>query len=410
MRVTDSVVMKPSQRHAWRAFALLVLVLGSTSIFAHEVVVEQIVEMTLAHQGDALLVRLRVPAAAAGDPGLPGLLETGDAATLEDRLRIVAADIAHNLDIQQGDATLPDPVVSVRRAAGEASIDVELRYPTRAGDRDFSARLNAFSSKDRPVRTNAHYRAGSEPEQTVSVTGPATRVAFDPLVAAVLQSFAVRGVRTLFDNGDQLLFLVCILLPMRRPRSAAMLFAAGAFAQAAVTALYIVRAEMMAPWLPGAAMVAASAIVIAAMQNVARARMRWVLPLAMAFGALNSWTVGNAAEASVQFAGAHRLPALMAFLIVVLLGELWLGALTWALRTWLDERGLPERIVALLGSAIVAHGAVHRVMERAPIVAQDGSLGGERVLMWLTLVWVGAILLVAASNAVAGAPERAHAS
>jgi hypothetical protein len=401
---------RPARRRALGFFSGLTLLLALAPLSAHEVVVEQIVEMTLDPQGDALVVALRVPAAVTGDPALPGLLKGGDAAALDRRLRIVAADLARSLDVQAGGATLPDPIATVGSGAGRESIDVELRYPIRPGEDDFSARLNAFSSKDGPVRTRARYRLGSGREQIVSVTGPVARVAFDPPFSAVLASFAVRGLRALFDGGDHLLFLVCVLLPMRRPRSAATLYAAAALAQASVMALCVVGAPMMAPWLSGATLAAASAIVIAAIQNIARARVRWVVLLAIAFGALSGWTFGNAAEGSAEFAGAHRLAAMMVFGFVVLPGELWLGALAWGFRTWLDERGLPERIVVVLGSAIVAHSAVHRVMERAQIVAADGSLGGERVLVWLTLAWVGAILLAAASNAIWGTPEREHAS
>jgi hypothetical protein len=49
-------------------------------------------------------------------------------------------------------------------------------------------------------------------------------------------------------------------------------------------------------------------------------------------------------------------------------------------------------------------------MERAQIVVQDGSFGGERAVTWLTLFWVGAILIAAMTNAASRAPERAHAS
>lgn len=388
----------------------LVLLLAMAPLSAHEVVVERIVEMTLVAQREAFVVDVHVPAAVAGDPALPALLKGGDAATLDDHLRIAAADLMRNLDVQDGDGALPDPVVTVRRGADGESIEVQLRYPTRGEPSDFTARLNAFRSTDGPVRTNARFHDGSRRDRLVSVTGPATRVAFNPDLAAVVPSFAVRGLRALFDSGDHLLFLVCILLPMRRSRSAATLYLAGALAQLAMMAVYVARAPAMAPWLPGAALAAASAIVIAAIQNIARARMRWVVPLAMTFGMLNGWTLGDAAASSAQFAGAHRLPAMLVFGSVVLLGELWLGALTWALLMWLHEQGMSGRIAVVLGSAIAAHSALHRVMERAQRVALDGSFGGERVLAWLTLAWVGAVLLAAAGNAVRSLPAREQAS
>lgn len=402
--------MKLAQRRAWRLFTLLVVAGGEATLSAHEIVVPQVVEMRLAPQGDALVVGLKVPAAVAGDSSLTGLLKGGDTATLEEHLRLVAADIARNLDMQEGETTLPQPAATVRRAPDGAAIEVELRYPYRLDAGGLSARLNAFSSKDGPVRTDARYQPRSGREQVVRITGPAVRVEFDPPTLAALSTLAIRGLHALFEGGDHLLFLVCLLLPMRRPRSAATLYAAAGLAQGVVIALYVVRAPMMAPGLSGAAMAAASVIAIAALQNVARARMRWVVPLAIGFGVLSGWTFGSTAEASVQFAGAHRLAAMLAFGLVVLVGQLWLGAITLALRTWLDERGLPDRVVAIVGSAMVAHSAVHRVMARAPGVAGNGWLGGERGVEWLTLAWVGAILLAAAVNAASGTPARAHSS
>jgi hypothetical protein len=389
---------------------LLLIVFWPAALAAHEVIVEQIVEMTLTPQNGTLVVGLHVPATAAGDPGLIDLLRRGDSAALAERIRIVSADIARNLDVQQGGATLSNPATTSNRDADGSSIDVTLRYPVQGGDGEFSARLNAFSSKDGPVRTIARYRPVSEHEQIVSVAGPAARIAFDPPFTTVVSSFGLRGLRALFESGDYFVFLICLLLPVRSVRSLLVLFAAAAVAQGVVIGLYVADAQAMAPWLSGAAMAAASAIVIASMQNVAHARWRWVLALVPAFAALNGWTLGQSAEVSAQFAGAHVLAGTAAFGAVVLLGELWLGALVWACRAWLHDRGLPDRLLVLIGSALVAHSAVHRVMERSQIVAQDGSLLGERAVTWLTLFWVGAILFAAAANAASRAPDRVHAS
>lgn len=397
------------RRRLW-SVPLFLVVLLPAMLTAHEVIVEQIVEMTLTPQNGTLVVGLHVPATAAGDPGLIGLLKRGDSPALAEQMRIVSADIARNLDVQQGGAALASPATTTARGADGSSIDVSLRYPVQGDDGDFSARLNTFSSKAGPVRTIARYRPVSGHEQLVSVAGPAARIWFDPPFTTVVSSFGLRGLRALFESGDYFVFLICLLLPVRSVRSLLVLFAAAALAQAVAIALYVVDAPAMAPWLPGAAMAAASAIVIASMQNVANARWRLVLALAAAFAALNGWTLGQSAEASAQFAGAHVLSGTLAFGAVVLLGELWLGALVWACRMWLHERGLPDRLLVLIGSALVAHSAVHRVMERSQILAQDGSPGGERAVTWLTLFWLGAILFAAAANAASRAPERVQAS
>jgi hypothetical protein len=396
------VLRRTIQRHA----GVLVIAAATTCwpapISAHEVIVEQIVDMRIENQGSQLVVTLRVPAAVAGDSRLPVLLESTDTAAQQDQLSVVAADIAHNLDVRQGSVTLADPMITARADASRTSLEVELRYPSRPGASRFSARLNAFSSKDGPVRTVAHYQPESGSDQVVNVAGAAVRVTFDPPFASVLQQFAVRGLRALFEGGDHLLFLVCLLLPMRRARSVTGLVAAVVLGQAAAMIVSVNLSPMSAEWMAGSGMVAASAIVIATLQGIVRARMRWTIPIALVFGVLNGWLLAQTSVTTAQFGGAHATAALFSLAATVLIGELWLAALAFAFRAWLDERGFPDRVVAIIGLAMVAHQALHRVADRAQIVAQGGSMGDERVLLWLTLAWIGAVLLAAASNAVAG--------
>ena len=406
---TASGQQVPSQRRIWRLFAALGFVAGIATLSAHEVVVEPTVDLTLEPQGDRLLVRLHVPAAVTGDAGLPGLL-LGDPAAIGDRLRFVAADIARTLDLQQEEARLADPAVTVRPADDRTSIEVELRYAIRPGTAGFSARLNTFSAKEGAVRTNAVYRPPSGGDQTVSVTGPPTRIAFDPSASAVLPQFAVRGVRALFDNGDGLFFLACLLLPVRRARPAAALFIAVACGQAIAIAASLMRPTVGPEWLAAVGMVAASAIVIVAAQNVARAQFHWMVAVALLFGAANGVALGEAVAGSAQFAGAHRFLALAAFGVVVVAAEFWIGALAWAFRAWLDQSGVPERFVVILGSAVVAHDALHRLADRGFLLVQAGSFAAAHALVWLTLGWIAALLLVAIANALSGAPKGVHAS
>jgi hypothetical protein len=381
---------------------LAAIVCWLAPISAHEVVVEQIVNMRVADRGGELLVELQIPATAAGDLRLPALLIGNDPAALQQQLKIVAADIAHNLDVRQNDVTLADPTIVVRPGASRASIEAELRYATRPGTSRFSARLNAFSSKDGPVRTVARYQPESGADQMVSMMGPAARVMFDPPLGAVLRQFAIRGLQTLFGGGDHLLFLTCLLLPIRRARSLFALIAAVMLGQAVAAVVSVPRPPMSTDWVAGAGMVAASAIVIGSMQGVVRARLRWTIPVALGFGVLNGYVLGQTAASTAQFGGGHSHAATFTFAAVILIGELWLGALVWTFRGWLHERGLPEPVVAIIGLVLVAHQAVHRIVERADIVGQGASLEGQQVLIRLTLAWIAVILLAAASNAAAG--------
>lgn len=395
----------------WVAGVVLVVSVLMASVSAHDVVVDQVVQMVVEPHGDQLLVRLHVPASVAVDERLARVSNPIlDVTATDESLRIVAADIVRNLDMQQANVALPEPIATARAGADRGSVDVELRYAAREDTAGFSARLNAFRAGEKPVRTIVRYQPPTGDNQTISVTGPPARVFFDPATIDVLQQFATRGLRALLDGGDHLLFLVCVLLPVRRGRTAASLFAAGALGQTIAIAVSVLQPSISADSFTALAMIAASAVVIAALQTVVQAHLRWVVLLALVFGALNGFAFGSALVPSEQFAGSHRSMAVATFAAVALVGELWLGALAWTTRAWLDERGVPERFASVLASAIIAHSAMHRVVDRGHILAQTGSFGAERALVWLALGWAGVVMIVALAAAVSGRTRDSHDS
>jgi len=327
-----------------------------------------------------------------------------------ERLRLVAADFAHNLELQQGDVVLPATVESATSGAEGAAIDVQLRYLNAGANEPISVRINAFRTVGASVRTNVRYRLPSGGDHVVSVTGPSERITLNPTFGEVVQQFVGRGVRTLLNGGDHLLFLLCVLLPIRRARSALTLFAAAGLGQAIAIGLSLLIPAATESFVDVLVTVAASVVVVAALQNIVRARQRFVLALALTFGLLNGVAFGHEFVVAAPFAWSHAAVAALVFAGTVLVGELWLGALTWATRTWLDERGVPERVLAILASAVIIHAAAHRLVERGQIVARAGTFGAERVLVAITLAWIVVMLAVAVANALSARGRDAGAA
>ena len=379
---------------------MLLALTGSRGLVAHDVPVEHLVDLSVEPRGGDLLVHAHLPAAVVGDANLPRQPDgTLDLAAPAERLRIIAVDFARSLDLQQGEASVPAAVESARIGADRASIDIDLKYASVNAD-GISGRLNAVRAAGAPVRTKLRYRLPSGRDHVVSVTGQPARMTFDPALGEVLAQFIGRGVRALLDGGDHLLFLACVLLPMRRTRFLLAIFAAAAGAQALAIAVTVLRPAATEPAAAALAMIAASTVVMAALQNIVSARERLVLLVAVVFGLMNGASFGHDFVVAAPLAWSHTTAAAAAFAVTVLVGELWLGALAWATRTWLDERGVRERVASILASALIIHSAMHRFVDRGHVVAQAGSFSAAHAMVWITLAWLAVMLAVAMAGAL----------
>jgi hypothetical protein len=145
---------------------------------------------------------------------------------------------------------------------------------------------------------------------------------------------------------------------------------------------------------------AASALAVGCLQNVASARLPLVMGLSLVFGVLNGVAFGDIFTAERQFAGSHQTIAFATFALVVAAGQIWIAAIMWATRAWLATLRMPERIATLLASALLAHSALHRVVDRGRALAEDGSFVSARTLTWLTLGWVCTMLLITIGDAI----------
>lgn len=418
------------RRRALALAALLAWGVPLAELSAHEVPAEQTIEAFLQPQGDRLVVLIRLPTTVLVDASLPRLAN-GDLnlTALEQQLRLIAADVADNLEIRQADATLarPSATAVVSRlsdpafatfssalthlrttrlplehpiAEPQVFVDLELSYAIRPDEGGFSARLNAIRARGQQVRTVAHF-IGPSGQQTVSVSGPPERVTFNPNWIEVVAQFGARGLRALLDPGNHLLLLGCLVVPVRRARNVATLLAAGVLGQVATGAMSAFRSPLAPESLAVVDVIAASAVVIAAMQNIAGARQRWVRPLVLGFGALQGFTFGGSIANAGPFAGPHLALAAIVFLLVVVLGQFWIAAVLWLIRTWLDQRGLPEPIATVVLSGLIAHSAVHRILEQGHSLPS----GSDRLLVALTIGWACVILVVGLAE---GLTSRTH--
>jgi HupE/UreJ protein len=225
--------------------------------------------------------------------------------------------------------------------------------------------------------------------------------------------FVQLGFGHILGGTDHLLFLLCLVIPLRRLRPLVLVVTAFTVAHSITL---IASAFGWAPdalWFPPLVetLIAAS-IVYMALENIVapHTRLRWAI--AFAFGLVHGFGFSFALRQTLQLAGAHLLTSLVSFNVGVELGQLLVLALLVPM-LGLAFRLVPERTGTIVVSALVAHTGWHWMLERWdrlrqfrfpwPVLSAAGLASATRGLFLVViaagLAWLlFAVLLPAATR------------
>ncbi len=223
-------------------------------------------------------------------------------------------------------------------------------------------------------------------------------VRLDPRWGQAAARFAWSGFAHILDGTDHLLFLLCLVIPIRRIRT---LVAVVTSFTAAHSMTLVASAYGLAPgalWFPPLVeTLIATSIVYMALENIVGARLmrRWLITFA--FGLVHGFGFSFALRDSLQFAGSHLLTALLSFNVGVELGQLVvLAAVVPALRV-VFRFVVAERMGTIILSAIVAHTAWHWMTERGGQLLQFPLPTVDAVLLVDIVRWAMAAVALAAT-------------
>jgi hypothetical protein len=230
--------------------------------------------------------------------------------------------------------------------------------------------------------------------------GDAGELPFEPTWWNATARFVRMGIAHILDGVDHLLFLLCLVLPIRRAQP--LLATVTAFTVAHSITL-VATALGLAPdaaWFaPLIEVLIAASIIVMAIENVVGARVERRWALAFGFGLVHGFGFAFALRETLQFAGNHLMTALAAFNIGVELGQLAVLAVAVPVLTLIWRLGLPERSGVMIASALVAHSAWHwmadrwtalRAIEWSP-PAFDATTGAMAAQLALLVVFAGGV-------------------
>ena len=288
----------------------------------------------------------------------------------------------------------------------QALLDVQLDYTLP----DSAARLVLHPDfANLGIRTTSVLRliSANGTERVLTFEGNPESVALDPAWYQTAVQFIRDGFRHILGGVDHLLFVLCLVFPVRRWRSLVTLVTAFTLAHSLTLAAAALGFTPSALWFPPLVEVLiAASIVWLCIENVVlpeeRLAARW--PMAFAFGLVHGFGFSFALGTTLQFAGDNLVTALAAFNVGVELGQLLVLAcalpVLWLARRYVGmER---ERLITIVGSVIVAHTAWHWLTARIEALGEyRGSVTWPALDASFALGAMRVALLAAVALAVA---------
>jgi hypothetical protein len=224
------------------------------------------------------------------------------------------------------------------------------------------------------------------------IEGPAQRVFFEPSGSQVFGRF-FRSAAVLLTQGDYFLFALCLIAPARRRRL--MWTAFTVFISAELLTIGVsgaLRTQFSAANLLIIDAAAASAVVIAAIQDLTNPQSRWLPPLALAFGITAGLSLGDRFATAASFAGSHLFGGLVAWCLAIAIGQSWLFALLSSAAELLRRRAVAIRWAVLAVAVFAGHVALHRLVDRSQLLSELGTMTLERFLTIVVLLWSSVVM------------------
>lgn len=208
-------------------------------------------------------------------------------------------------------------------------------------------------------------------ERLFNYLGDPGRVDLDPSLWQSIWRFIVLGFDHILDGLDHLLFLFCLVIPIRNIRALVPVITAFTVAHSITL---ISSAFGLVPnvlWFaPMIETLIALSIVYMAFENIVGVDFskRWLITFG--FGLVHGFGFSFVLAETMQFAGGHLFSALLAFNVGVEFGQLFVLIIVVPLLGLLFHYIRQQKIALILLSALVAHTAWHWLLARGDALLQ----------------------------------------
>ena len=365
-------------------------------VHAHDIPSRVTVYAFVKPEGNELTALLRVPMEAFGEVSFPlrgpGFLQFSEAQfELNDAARIYITESMHffengveltekelrlarvSLPSNRSFTTFEEAMENIQSPPlddttnlfwRQGVLDVLVTFPIQSDQSDFSIdpQLGTLSAQ---TTTVLRFILPNGAERVFNYLGNPGLVELDPRRHQAAFRFISMGFEHILEGIDHLLFLFCLVIPLRSMRALIPVVTSFTIAHSITLIGSAFGIAPSALWFPPLIeTLIALSIVYMAFENIVGARLehRWIVTFA--FGLVHGFGFSFLFSDTLQFAGGHLFSSLLAFNIGVELGQLFILILVIPVLNLLFKYFVKERIGAILLSALLAHSAWHWMLER----------------------------------------------
>jgi len=244
-------------------------------------------------------------------------------------------------------------------------VDAHLTYPIESPNAVFSVRTTLAPELGDYLKLTVRYLPLNGDSRAIVIKGGSGTVKLNPTWWSAATGFIGLGIAHIVGGLDHLLFLMCLIIPLRGVRQLLTVVTAFTIAHSFTLIGSAFGLTPHGAWFPPfVEMVIALSIVYMAFENIIGVDMRRRVLLTMLFGLIHGFGFSYGLREQLQFAGGHLIVSLFAFNVGIEIGQIMVLAVMLPFLALVTRYVLPGRVGTIILSAILAHAGWHWMSER----------------------------------------------
>jgi hypothetical protein len=295
----------------------------------------------------------------------------------------------------------PDTAITV----DQGYVDAHFTYAIRSPESVFAVRTTAGPEFGDYLKLTLRYLPLHGDARVMVLTSRSGMVDLNPTWIGAATGFIGLGIAHIVTGYDHLLFLLCLVIPLRGLRQILTVITGFTLAHSFTL---IGSAFNLAPggaWFPPfVEMVIALSIVYMALEDIIGVDLKRRLLLTMLFGLVHGFGFSYGLREDLQFAGAHLIVALFAFNVGIEIGQVLVLLAMLPALALVQRHVLPGRVGAIILAALLAHVGWHWMGDRWEALAKAPWPAVDAASIAVLLLWFAGLAL--AGGAVVAVVSR----